>query len=715
MSESNAKSVEDSIIPTLSHEITHWMKYKMPTLYNSIREDVMKTLAEGNEDNLTESELVSREMDRIKKNHPEIDVTPESAIDELVARACEDMLSNSNAAKKLVAKMGVDEQHSFIEKVKETFENLIKWVNDLLAHYKSNSEEAKILREYKNMLKKISKQWDAMLLGSIESNQALQKEGITGEKLANKTSNNVQEMARDNFNVKYYQNFLDDLPVDEYNKLTTKKPIKVAKKIKNAIESARIERYADFVEEDIPIIDVINLGEYNVLNSNDYYFIRNADKYNFSVVKHSKTIKRRQDKYANIGNGQARNKTHRGSNIGNESKGIEGKHDKSNSNNRPSIDQRTLGKNVESSQRMEEADRRIGVGKGIDNLGRGIKRSDRDTDTFSYIQTLQRAVNELRDILSEMQNSEDFKVAHDKLSEAVSNGDVENGIKAYKEWQEKSGYAELSQRRDTLQLELENLRKSFNEEIANKALNEEKEAIAKSGLSEADYFRKQAVKEFGYTPYFYDAGYITPNGKMLNFSGEKGKHYGTRGQDHRAIGIIYAETSGTDALNRFMKDGNVRIMAESPGIDISTLVEPTTEQYSTIKKFIYEYANKEFFNVDLSDENGNVIGSLKYENKINPSRIINDIKHYYATGEIREQSNIDKFRYSDRDNDIDVDTQINQSMTMAECKDMIQRAFALGDIYDWYEGEYKNGDEWLKGEGVDEVALNIENEYTLLV
>lgn len=61
----------------------------------------------------------------------------------------------------------------------------------------------------------------------------------------------------------------------------------------------------------------------------------------------------------------------------------------------------------------------------------------------------------------------------------------------------------------------------------------------------------------------------------------------------------------------------------------------------------------------------------------------------------------------------DIDTQINQSMTMDEAKQMVQRAFVLGDIQEWYDGEYKNGDEWLRAQGADEVAMYIDNEYTL--
>lgn len=275
--------------------------------------------------------------------------------------------------------------------------------------------------------------------------------------------------------------------------------------------------------------------------------------------------------------------------------------------------------------------------------------SIRDTDTFSRIQEMQTELNQINKTILEMQQSEEFKTVHDKLSEAITNGDVDEGIKVYQEWQDKSGYVELSKKRDALQEELKNLRKSFEEELVYKALSEEKEAIAKSGLSEADYFRKQAVKEFGYTPYFYDAGYIVPNGRMLNFSGEKGRHFGSRGEDHRGIGRIYATTQGTAALTRFMNDGNIRIMAESPGIDVFAQAEPTSEQYNTIRKFAAEYAKEGYFNVDISDESGKVIGSLEYENNINPTRIINDIKHYYATGEVRRQSDVAKFLYSDRD------------------------------------------------------------------
>ena len=272
--------------------------------------------------------------------------------------------------------------------------------------------------------------------------------------------------------------------------------------------------------------------------------------------------------------------------------------------------------------------------------------SSADTDIYSRIFDMQREETKLTSRIREIEKSDAFKNANDDLSKAIDSDNIAEGMKAYQAWIKESGYADLVDRRDALRADLKEIRTKADNDAVSKAINEERTAIEKSGLSEADYFRKQAVKEFGYTPYFYDAGYIMPNGKMLNFSGEKGRHYGSRGQDHRAIGTIYADTNGTDALVRFMNDGNIRIMAETPGLDISASTEPSKEQYTTIRRFANEFSDGGYFAVDLSDENGKTVGTLEYEGNINPTRIVNDIKHFYETGEVREQSGLDRFRYS---------------------------------------------------------------------
>lgn len=176
----NVASINDSIIPTVSHEVTHWMKNKSPEMYAKMRDFILETLTMDGKN--TVNDLIAQRKAIMKENHEGMEVSDEDAIDELVARGSEDMLANSNEVRKLLSRMSEKEQNSFIAKVKETFQNLMDWVNELLGKYKSTSNEAKVLRGYENRLKELSEMWDQALAEAIQTNQSLQAEGITGEK-----------------------------------------------------------------------------------------------------------------------------------------------------------------------------------------------------------------------------------------------------------------------------------------------------------------------------------------------------------------------------------------------------------------------------------------------------------------------------------------------------------------------------------------------------
>lgn len=254
----------------------------------------------------------------------------------------------------------------------------------------------------------------------------------------------------------------------------------------------------------------------------------------------------------------------------------------------------------------------------------------------SYID-VGKELTDVRNQIRTWKNTADYKQIMDDIGKAKGDA-IQDAIQAYKEWEDASGFGALYEREKELSDRYDRLRKEYEAMSLENEQETEREQMEKSGKSEGDFFLDKAVKEFGYTPYFYDAGYIVPNGKMLNFSGEKGRHFGSRGQDHRAIGTIFTgDISGSEAMLKFMGHGNIRIMAETPGIDISKDVEPTKEQYAQIRKFAAAYAKEEFFGVDFTDERGNTIGSLEYDGRVRPDRVINDIKHFYETGEVREQ------------------------------------------------------------------------------
>ena len=272
--------------------------------------------------------------------------------------------------------------------------------------------------------------------------------------------------------------------------------------------------------------------------------------------------------------------------------------------------------------------------------------SNFDSVYDEYLQA-RDSFREAKRLYNELTETEEHKAAIEKLHSAKGLDALKKAVSVYKEYEESSGLADAFRKMKALEQHTEELRKRSEELQKQEAAQKEADAIKKSGLEPSEYRRKEAVKEFGYTPYFYDAGYLLPNGKLLNFSGEKGKHFGSRGQDHRAIGVIYENVeSGSSAMLAFMGDGNIRVMAETPGIDIAYGVEPSKEQYEVISRFAQSAKKNGFFSIDITDKKGNTVANLTYEDSFSPVRIVNDIKHYFETGEVREQSTISQFRYS---------------------------------------------------------------------
>ena len=586
----------------------------------------------------------------------------------------------------------------------------MNWVNDLLNSYEATSTEARIMREYKEQLQKASKVWDEMLKKSVVANQSLEKSGAYRHETSAESEVLEQAKEIDAEGNSYWQIETDK---DIFNGIDSIKGLQTAaynyilngykgNKIVGLIDGKKLdfirvsareyvygdssrslstEEYKQKMRMSTSIIDLIENAsiQYDAPDHKNHKLFPNGFKNFQGRVGIDETIFRYIVRVGKAKNGMI---------FYDINLEVDGKV--------PRANRTSLIKSATSHDSILNSDKKV---------------KTNFSDDYTKAQEMQIEINQITDKIREMEARDAFKNVVNAVSEGIANGNTEKAIEQYQKWLNESGYAKIRERRDTLRNELNQLRKDLQASAERKALDEEQKAIEKSGLSEADYFRKQAVKEFGYTPYFYDAGYITPNGKMLNFSGEKGMHYGSRGQDHRAIGAIYANVEGSKAMVKFMGDGNIRIMAESPGIDISSLVEPTKEQYATIRKFVREYANKEYFNIDLTDAEGHTVGNYEYEGRISAERVVNDIKYFFENGTTREQSSISQFLYSEKN--VDTQTKINTSMTMDEAKQMIQRAFVLGGIQEWYDGEYKNGDEWLRGEGASEVALNIENEYTL--
>ena len=153
-----------------------------------------------------------------------------------------------------------------------------------------------------------------------------------------------------------------------------------------------------------------------------------------------------------------------------------------------------------------------------------------------------------------------------------------------------------------------------------------------------------ALEQFGTTADFDMTGFVLEDGQMLKLS-----PYGLKGVNHSLIAKVYDGIKGSAAVNRFIQEGNVRIKASSPGIEISSEKDLTVSQYNIVSRFISRaLRNRGVFYVDITDVNGNEVASITYDEDASAEEIKYDIKNYYRSGRLPKRSD---FFFSERDPD----------------------------------------------------------------
>ena len=170
-------------------------------------------------------------------------------------------------------------------------------------------------------------------------------------------------------------------------------------------------------------------------------------------------------------------------------------------------------------------------------------------------------------------------------------------------------------------------------------------ARAKAYGGNAEYRRMLAKEQFGVTEEFRRAGYILPDGQMLDFA----QNDRSRDTDHREILEVFGPAevkNGTEALNEFLLDGNVRVMAEAPGVDISADTAPTAQQLEQIRKMAEQLGGERGqFTLDISTADGRVAASKEYSGRVDADKVVREIREYYKTGELAQESSLAKFRF----------------------------------------------------------------------
>ena len=677
---------------TIAHELTHFIKEWSPAKFKVLANELMKQYAEQG---ISVNALVENQMQKAEKNGREL--SWEDAYEEVVADSMEAILTDGNVVQLMAAVKEQDK--SLWQKIRDWFRDLaadLKAVVEAYKDHKPDSWEGKMVAQMEDVIPLLEYFYTKALADASENYQAAKAEKNTtregGVKMQTRMVNGNQvvwiegNILKENKGKPEHQfiaNYIaehigevytiiesgqkvyigEDLPGEytqsKYTKAILKRNPSISKAKNRAsanlgemIEIATNRRWEKtkhtsskdakygMYRYDTQFGFPVKNAKGDVVGANIYdaeLLIRNASdgkKYLYDIV----SIKK------NIANSDWL--TQRVTSAAGKPAGQKGDVSTHNVAQDADVVKEKFSLREDSTYAEIEEERRKLYQREM-QLRQRKQKAENDPELLRAMDEVADMFIEMRSLLPKRRNRTATEAELDRIEELKKLRDER--LQQVAKLQESLGLSAIAQEEAEIRETKETLRVASDAAWAREGAEKENRVIEKAGVSAAEYFRKKALKVFKTTTNFNEAGYLLPDGKLLNFSGGERNH---RYRDHREIGEIYEATQGAAALNRFLNDGNIRIMAESPGADIAAGVEPTKEQYAALRRFINDNGVKDgkFF-VDFSDAEGHRAGSYSYEGRVYADRVINDIKHYYATGEIREQSSVSQFRYSDRDSD----------------------------------------------------------------
>lgn len=214
---------------------------------------------------------------------------------------------------------------------------------------------------------------------------------------------------------------------------------------------------------------------------------------------------------------------------------------------------------------------------------------------------------------------------------------------------------------------------------------------------------KTALEYFGRTYKWSETGYILLDGSRLDFSGKhEGAPGGYRTVDHRdirdAFGDDYGGNGYSDSLVQFMREGNIRIMPESGGINLSVM--PTREQERALDDFISKERGEVV--LDIDDDRGNTVASVEYPRGTRASKVLADIRKYFEDGTMPQVSELAQFRYS-----LKSDAAMGRTLRdMAEAQNATEKA-----VKAWVADVHRGKKVDVNIDEAERVAQNLINDY----
>lgn len=168
----------------------------------------------------------------------------------------------------------------------------------------------------------------------------------------------------------------------------------------------------------------------------------------------------------------------------------------------------------------------------------------------------------------------------------------------------------------------------FPDAVLTESLNEDVEIDDEEDVMTARIFAA-AKRYFGTTYDIREAGYILPDGSMLDFSGRHESPEATRGErptDHREISKIkYLDPEARTDICDFIRRGAIRVDCNAGSINLSK--KPTREQRDVLRRIIQKNDGWVILDFGYTDtEHYKEYEDAKY------TKVLGDIDRYYDEG-----------------------------------------------------------------------------------
>lgn len=149
----NLKFDRGYVINTMAHELTHWMEDTDSEAFKALKTAIFNYYGEEKT-----NRLVAQEQQRYEKNKNKT-MSKKAAESEVIARACEDMLSDSDTIERILMGVNADTRNTIVTKIREFIDRLGEFLNKILHGNMSPSEASRMLRENAEVFEQVRQQW----------------------------------------------------------------------------------------------------------------------------------------------------------------------------------------------------------------------------------------------------------------------------------------------------------------------------------------------------------------------------------------------------------------------------------------------------------------------------------------------------------------------------------------------------------------------------